>query len=139
MAVPESSESGSRAGLFTSLRSFWSILLAILYTRLDLVTVELEEEANRAIQLILVGLAALFCAGLTLFFFLFFLVVTFWEERVWVLAIVSIVSLLASVALGLAARHMVLTRPKFMSQTLAELRRDVEGLRAEIKSVEGKL
>jgi len=138
MADPESAGSGPRSSLFSSIRSFWGVLLAILYTRLDLVTVELEEEASRALQLIVVGLGAMFCVGLTVFFFLFFLVVAFWAEAVIILAVVSIISLLASVTLILAARHMVLTRPKFLSQTLAELRRDVEALRAEMKAAESK-
>ena len=38
MSDPEGTGSGASPGLFASLRSFWSVLLAILYTRLDLVT-----------------------------------------------------------------------------------------------------
>jgi len=129
MAVPESVDSGSSPGLFVSLRSFWGVLVSILYTRLDLLTVELEEEAKRAVQLILVTLAGVICGSLAVFFLMFFLVVLFWEQRVLVLGIVFGLYVLATVICFLVARQMLLSRPKFLSHTLAELRRDAESLR----------
>jgi uncharacterized membrane protein YqjE len=129
MSVPDSTDSGQNPGLFVSLRSFWSILVAILYTRLDLATAELEDEASRAVQLLVVSIAALLCTGMAAFFVMFLFVVTFWDNRVLVLSIVCVINIVASVVLYLVARNMVLNRPKFLSQTLAELRKDVEGLR----------
>ena len=129
MSVPESTDSGQNPSLFVSLRSFWSILIAILYTRLDLATAELEDEASRAVQLLVVSIAALLCTGMAAFFVMFLFVVTFWDNRVLVLSIVCVINIVASVILFLVARNMVLNRPKFLSQTLAELRKDVEGLR----------
>ena len=129
MSVPESTDSGQNPSLFASLRSFWSILIAILYTRLDLATAELEDEASRAVQLLVVSIAALLCTGMAAFFVMFLFVVTFWDNRVLVLSIVCGINIVASVILFLVARNMVLNRPKFLSQTLAELRKDVEGLR----------
>jgi hypothetical protein len=38
----------------------------------------------------------------------------------------------------LIARHLILNRPKFLGQTLAELRRDVEALRPAAKTGETK-
>jgi uncharacterized membrane protein YqjE len=129
MSVPESAGSGTSPGLFTSLRSFWAVLVAILYTRLDLLTVELEEEANRAFQLLVVCAAGLFCLGMAIFFLMFFLIVVFWDERVLVIGLITSVSIVGSVTFLLIARHLFLTRPAFLSQTLAELRRDAESLR----------
>lgn len=129
MSVPESTDSGQNPSLFVSLRSFWSILIAILYTRLDLATAELEDEASRAVQLLIVSIAALLCTGMAAFFVMFLFVVTFWDERKLVLSIVCGINIVTSVILFLVARNMVLNRPKFLSQTLAELRKDVEGLR----------
>ena len=136
MSAPESVDSGASPSLFVSLRSFWGVIVAILYTRLDLVTLELEEEATRAVQLIAVIVAALLCLGMTLFFIMFFLVVTFWEERVLVLAIVCSIGIISTAVLGFFARKMILNRPKFLSQTLAELRRDVAALRPVEKTEE---
>jgi len=136
MAVPESGGSDANPGLFASLRSFWSVLLAILYTRLDLVTFELEGEARRVARFLMVGLSAVLCIFMTVFFLLFFLVVTFWDERVLILSIVCAVSVVGSLILVLVARKMVLEWPRFLAQTLTELRRDVESVRAAAKSGE---
>ncbi|SRR5260221_1781146 len=136
MSVPEGEGSGPNPGLFSSLRSFWSVLLAILYTRLDLATVELEEVGLHAMQVVVISLAALLCIGMTIFFFFFFLIVAFWDHAPLVVGIILIVCGTASATLALVARHLIVNRPKFLSQTLAELRRDVEGLRHDIKNAE---
>ena len=129
MSAPESVDSSANPSLYSSLRSFWGVIVAILYTRLDLVTLELEEEATRAVQLVAVVLGALLCIGITLFFVMFFLVVTFWEQRILVLGLICSVGIIGSVVLVFLARKMILDRPRFLSQTLAELRRDIEGLK----------
>jgi len=131
MSVPEGTGSGTTPGLFASVRSFWSVLLAILYTRLDLVTAELEDEAIRAIKLIVAGLVSLLCLFTAFFWAMFLLLALFWdtEYRLPVLGIIFGIYFVAGIGLLLVARNMILTRPKFLSQTIAELRRDVEGLR----------
>ena len=129
MSVPGSVDSGNSPGLFSSLRSFWRVLISILYTRLDLLTIELEEEAKRAIQLVMVSVAGLLCVSMAVFFLMFFLIALFWENRLIVLGIVFGFYLIASVVLLFIARSMILSRPKFLSHTLAELRRDAESLR----------
>ena len=129
MPVPENLDPGSSPGLFSSLRSFWGVLVAILYTRLDLATIEIEESGAYAVRLIIISLAALLVVIMTIFFFFFFLIVVFWAHRVLMLGIVFVVCVLASTLLVLIARRMIHDRPRFLAQTLTELRRDVEGLR----------
>jgi uncharacterized membrane protein YqjE len=130
MSVPESTGSGSTPGLYASLRSFWSVLLAILYTRLDLVSAELEDEAVRGFKLIVAGLVSVLCL-LTAFFWAMFLIVALvWDTPYvfWVLGGIFAIYFILGVSLLLVARNMIRSRPKFLSQTIAELRRDVEGL-----------
>jgi uncharacterized membrane protein YqjE len=131
MSAPEGTGPGTNPGLYESLRSFWSVLIAILYTRLDLVTAELEDEAIRGLKLIAASLVSLLCLGTAFFFAMFFLLALFWdtEYRLWVLGGIFGIYFVAGIGLLLIARHMILSRPRFLSQTLAELRRDVEGLR----------
>jgi len=131
MSVPEGTGSGASPGLFVSLRSFWGVLIAILYTRLDLVTAELEDEAIRGIKLIVAGLVGVLCLLTAFFFAMLFLLALFWdtEYRLLVLGIIFGIYFVAGIGLLFAARHMILGRPRFLSQTLAELRRDVEELR----------
>jgi uncharacterized membrane protein YqjE len=131
MSVPEGIGSGASPGLFVSLRSFWSVLVAILYTRLDLATAELEDEAIRGLKLIAAGLVSLLCLGTAFFWAMFFLLALFWdtEYRLWVLGGIFGIYFIIGIVLLVVTRNMILNRPKFLSQTLAELRRDVEGLR----------
>jgi uncharacterized membrane protein YqjE len=130
MSVPESNGSGASPSLFASVRSFWSVLVAILYTRLDLVTTELEDEATRAIKLIVAGLVSVLCLFMAFFFAMFFVIALAWDTpyQFWVIGGIFGLYFVAGVALLLVARHMILNRPRFLSQTLTELRRDVEGL-----------
>jgi uncharacterized membrane protein YqjE len=132
MSVPEGIGSGQ--GLFVSLRSFWSVLVAILYTRLDLATAELEDEAIRALKLIAAGLICLLSLFTAFFWATFFLLALFWdtEYRLSVLAGIFGIYFIIGIALLVIARRMILNRPKFLSQTLAELRRDAEGLRRAV-------
>jgi uncharacterized membrane protein YqjE len=129
MPVPENLDPGSSPGLFSNLRSFWGVLVAILYTRLDLATAELEESGTHALRLIVLSLAAVLAVVMSVFFLFFFLIVIFWDNREIVVGIILAVSVLFSAILCLIVRRMVVERPKFLGQTLAELRRDVEGLR----------
>ena len=130
MSVPEGTSPGASPGLFASLRSFWSVLVAILYTRLDLVTAELEDEAFRALKLITAGLVSVLCLHDGLLFRDVLSRRAFWDTqyRLWVLGIIFGIYFIAGIGLLLVARNMVRNRPKFLSQTIAELRRDVEGL-----------
>jgi len=134
MSVPESSGSGATPGLFASLRSFWGVLVAILYTRLDLVTSELEDEAIRAVKLIVAGLVSLFCLFTAFFFAMFFLIAIAWPTpyRYCVIGSICLVYFIVGIILLLVARRMVVDRPRFLSQTLTELRKDAEGLRHAI-------
>jgi uncharacterized membrane protein YqjE len=136
MSVPEGTNSGPIPSLFASVRSFWSVIIAILYTRLDLVTAELEDEAHRGIKLILFGLVSVLCLFMAFFFAMFFVLALFWDTayRPWVLGGIFGIYFVAGVGLLFVARDMILKRPRFLSQTLAELRRDVEGLTRAVAS-----
>jgi hypothetical protein len=60
----------------------------------------------------------------------------FWDTvyRLWVLGGIFGIYFVAGVGLLFVARDMILKRPRFLSQTLAELRRDVEGLTRAVAS-----
>jgi uncharacterized membrane protein YqjE len=133
MSVPEDTGSSASPGLFATLRSFWSVLLAILYTRLDLVTAELEDEAIRALKLVAAGLVSLLSLFAAFFWATFLLLAFFWDtHRLRALGVIFLIYLIIGVVLFLVARKMIQNRPKFLSQTIAELRRDVEGLNRAI-------
>ena len=130
MAVPESNGPSASSGLFGSLRSFWSVLIAILHTRLDLVSTELEDEAVRAVKLAIAGVISLLALFAAFFWANFFIVALAWGTpyEFWVIGGIFALYFGIGVILFAVARNMILNRPKFLSQTIAELRRDVEGL-----------
>jgi uncharacterized membrane protein YqjE len=130
MPVPEGVGSGESPSLFASLRSFWSVVVAILYTRLDLVSAELEDEAVRGLKLVLAGLISAMSLMFAVFFAFFFIIALAWDSpyRFPVIGGIFAIYLLIGVVLAFIARNMIMTRPRFLSQSIAELKRDAEGL-----------
>ena len=130
MSVPEGTGPAVNPGLFVSLRSFWAVLVAILYTRLDLVTTELEDEATRAVKLVVAGLVSVLSLFMAFFWATFFVLAFAWDTayRFWVIGSIFAIYFVAGLALFAIARSMIFNRPRFLSQTIAELKRDAEGL-----------
>jgi uncharacterized membrane protein YqjE len=136
MPAPERSGPGvspdTGPGLFASVRSFWSVLLAILYTRLDLASAELEDGAVRVAKLVVAALVALASFHAAFFFLMLFVLAAAWdnyEARLWVIGGIFALYLIVGFVYAAIARNMIASRPRFFSQTIAELRRDVEGLK----------
>jgi uncharacterized membrane protein YqjE len=134
MSAPLGAGSGENPSLFASLRSFWSVLLAILYTRLDLATTELEDQARMVAKLVLAGVIAILAFAFAFAFANFFIIAAFWSGPYRLAAIGAVlgVYLLIGLVSAIVARNLVVNRPKIFSQTIAELRRDVEGLTRSI-------
>ena len=126
--------SGSGPSLFGSLRSFWSVLLATLYTRLDLATVELQDQGVRALKLILFVFAAALALHTAFFFALLWIIAAVWETpyRLWVIGGIFGVYAIAGAVFAIAAYNIVTNWPGFLGQTIKELRKDVEGLQVLI-------
>jgi len=122
--------SGNGPSLFGSLRSFWSVLLATLYTRLDLATVELQDQGVRALKLVLFGFAATLALHTAFFFAMLWILAAFWDTpyRLWVIGGIFGVYAITGAAFLIAAYNIATNWPGFLSQTIKELRRDVEGL-----------
>ncbi|HEX4139017.1 MAG TPA: phage holin family protein [Candidatus Methylacidiphilales bacterium] len=135
MADPQGGASAGPAAssgpsLFGSLRSFWSVLLATLYTRLDLATVELQDQGVRALKLVLFAFAAVLTLHTAFFFALLWILAAFWDTpyRLWVIGGIFGIYALCGAAFVLAGYNIISNWPGFLGQTIKELRRDVEGL-----------
>jgi uncharacterized membrane protein YqjE len=130
MSDPQAGGAGSGPGLFASLRSFWSVMLAILYTRLDLATTELQDQVIRGLKLVLFGLLTALFLHMAFFFALLWILAAFWDTgyRLYVIGGIFGLYLLGGAFFLLAARNIVATWPGVLSQTIKELRKDVEGL-----------
>jgi len=124
----------SGPSLFGSLRSFWSVILATFYTRLDLATVELQDQGIRALKLVLFAFAAVLALHTAFFFAMLWIIAFFWEGpyRLWVIGGIFGVYAISGAAFFFAAYNIVSNWPGFLGQTIKELRKDVEGLQVLI-------
>jgi uncharacterized membrane protein YqjE len=114
-------------GLFGSVRALAITLLAIAHTRLELLSTDIEEEWLHLSSILIWTLAALFCAGLGLVFFLVLFVFLFWETHgLLALGIPAILFLSAAVLFWLVARGKFRRKPRLFSASLAELAKDRE-------------
>lgn len=105
-------------------------MLAILQTRAELLTVELEEEAQRLVSYLLWLLVLLFCAGMAAILVVLLLVVLFWDSnRVAVIACLATFFGIVALAIAVGVRRCWRSKPRFLAATLDEISKDVEMLK----------
>ena len=106
-------------------------VLETLHTRLELVSVEVEEEMQRYSSYLLWVVVALFCAGIAILLGILLIVVIFWDSHREAV-LLSLISVFAAVALYLGwwLRKEMRDKPKLLGFTLDELRRDTSSLRS---------
>jgi len=120
-------------GLFESLSALSATMVAILYTRLDLLSIDLEEERLHAILQLVLALTAMFFIGVGLVFVSLLLVVVYWEkQRILVLGILAGSFLLAGLIAGGFALYKVRIKPRLFVASLSELHKDSEQLESRV-------
>jgi uncharacterized membrane protein YqjE len=122
----------AEAGLFASLRRALATLLELGHTRLELVSVEIEEQIEHAAGVLLWSIAAIFFGSLAVLVLALTVVIAFWDSHR-LLAAGCVTGALAALALGavLVVRARLRQRPRLLSATVAELKRDTAALDAE--------
>jgi len=104
-----------------------STLVDMLHTRLELASVELEEELLRFSTYFIVALIALFCAGVAVSLLIFLVIALYWDQhRIAVLLSLIGAFGLASAAISVWLRNQFLNRPRLFENSFAELRKDVD-------------
>jgi uncharacterized membrane protein YqjE len=121
--------------LFSSLRVFWRTMLATLQTRLDLFTTELGEEAFRLLYLVITVIVGLVCLHTAFLLVVVWFLVALWHTHLWfwVVGGFAIAYFAVAAIAFVVARNMIFNRPRFLGQTMDELKRDVEGLHTVLK------
>ena len=121
------------AGLFQSLNHFLATLVAIVHTRLELLTTELQEEVRQVGAILLWAFVAAFAAMMGLFLVALAVIFVFWDTHR-LAASLAMVGLFVAVAVvaGLILRHKLTTKPPLLDDTLAELARDRDQLKARL-------
>lgn len=116
-------------GLMASLKRLANTLLAILQTRLELLSNEMEEERVRIEQILLYGSIVLFFFALAIMLLTAFIVVLFWDEhRLLVLGGFSASFFIAALLALKGLRRVTREKCKLFSASLAELADDRDGL-----------
>jgi uncharacterized membrane protein YqjE len=118
-------EAGRSEGLLDSLRNLARTFVAIVQTRIEIFASEIDEERTRLSRIALLAAAAAFCLGLAVILLVFFLVVLFWDtDRLLAIGVLAGVFAIGGIAACIGLRAAISKRPKFLSATLAELRKD---------------
>lgn len=108
---------------------FAATLVAIVHTRLELLSTDLEEEREHLSSLLVLTLAALFFAGIGVVLATILLVVAFWDtHRLLVLGLLTGFFLAAGLAAGGVALHKARTKPRLFAASMTEFSKDRQQL-----------
>jgi uncharacterized membrane protein YqjE len=121
----------SATGLFGSVRALFATLVAIGHTRLELLSVEIQEEVERTAAMLVWSIAALLTGLATLL--MLSAAVVLWVEppRRWVAAgMLALVFLAACVAAAIQARSRMMLKPRPFDATLSQLEKDRDMLKS---------
>ena len=125
--MPE--DAGHTESLLESLRGVAKTFVALVQTRIEIFASEVDEERTRFGRILTLAVVALFCLGLAVVLGVLLIAVLFWENnRLLALGILTGVFALGGLVAVVALRSAIRDRPKFLSATLAELRKDQKEL-----------
>lgn len=129
--MAEETNAGSE-GLLTSLKKLTSTLIALIYTRLDLLSTDMEEGRERLISLIITVFLSLFCLCFGVVLLAILMVVIFWDtHRLLVLSTMTGTFLLIGTLLCVNAISALKNMPRMFAASLAELAKDRQHLDPE--------
>jgi len=116
-------------GLFDSLKGLAASLITIVHTRIDLLSVDLEEERERLLSVLVLMLVALFFLGVGVLLLAILVAIALWDShRLLALGGLTGIFLAGGAAAFGIARHKLKTKPKLFAASLAELSKDRQQL-----------
>jgi uncharacterized membrane protein YqjE len=118
-------DEGQKPGMIASLQRLFATLLLLARSRLELVSVEVEEQVAYAANLLVWSMAAIACASLGAFFLGATIIIACWDRyRLLAAVLVTVVlTLLALIAVAVV-RSRLRERPRFLAATIEEFTRD---------------
>ncbi|MGH8322004.1 MAG: phage holin family protein, partial [Gammaproteobacteria bacterium] len=100
-----------------------------VYTRLDILATEVEEEKIRLVRIMLLSALAIFFLCMALVMLSILIVVLFWNDhRIAALSGITLVHILLAIASACWLRFLAKRKSHLFMTSLAELRRDHAGL-----------
>ena len=133
MAALPQEQPQSATGLFQSLSSFAGTLIAIAHTRLQLLTTELQEEVRQVGAILLWAFIAAFAAMMGLFLGALAVIFVFWDtHRIAASLAMIALFILIAIGAGLMLAKKLRDKPPMLDDTLAELAKDCDNLKARM-------
>jgi uncharacterized membrane protein YqjE len=125
------SKAGQASGLLASLRQLLGTFTEILHTRVEIISIELEEEGWRIRHLIFYGLVAFLFLGLGVLMATLFVVGASPETyQLYIVGGFAMLYLGVGAIAALAVRRSLRNRPRLFSTTLSELEKDRNSLKS---------
>ena len=116
-------------GILKSLRNLGATLVAIVQTRLELLSNEIEGERLRLLQIIFWGIVAIFFLAFGLGMLTLLVVLVFWDTyRNGAVAVLAVIYLVLGVYAVLQARTRIHSGRRVFADSLRELQRDRDEL-----------
>ncbi|MCJ7452574.1 MAG: phage holin family protein [Steroidobacteraceae bacterium] len=132
MSGDESAAPGPAANLLQSATRLGGTLLAVVQTRVELLTTEISEDVERGVRFLLWGLVAVLAAVLGLLLAGITLIIYYWDTHRMAAAVgVTAAFVVLSAVAAWVARARLHEKPKLLDATRTELRRDVDALRGD--------
>ena len=127
MPADADAPAGIAGNLLRALQNLGGSFLAIVQTRLELLSTEIEEEWLRLAGFALIALAVLFCAGVAIVLAVVFVVAAFWDSyRLSAIVALGAAFVLIAVVLWQVLVMRYAAKPALFAASLKELRRDRE-------------
>lgn len=125
-------ETAASSGLLASVRKLSATVVALLQTRLELLSTEAEEHIVRLGRLCAYAAVALFLLMLGVMGATLFIVVLFWDtHRLVTIGLLTLFYLGAGIAAAWHARREARAQPRLFASSLAELAKDHQQLGAD--------
>ena len=105
-------------------------LIETLHTRLELASVEIEEEFGRYARYFVLSLLGLFCCIVTILLIILLVLIVFWDTHR-ELALVGLIALfgIATLVIMFYLRTAIKNKPRLLAASLNELQNDLQTLR----------
>jgi uncharacterized membrane protein YqjE len=119
------SDAPAALGLMEAIRAGLATGVALLKTRVELISTELEEQREWLEKIVFLSVASLVCVSLGTVMLTLFVTMLFWESyRLYVLGGFALLYLGGGAWAVATLRHSVKTKPRIFSTTASELEKD---------------
>ena len=127
---PDTGSASGFTGPLGALKNIAVTLLSTLQTRLALLGNEVQIEKRLIAQQLALGLALVFCLGLSVLLAVALAVLLWWDQRLVVLGVSAALFVALAAYFYAALRRTLTAKDELFSATLAELQEDLRQLKA---------